>query len=173
MKTEAIINKVREIPAGRFFRVRYTTKVKLRAEYEKKGYSILKIVDTTTRTGVKYKNIAGVKLNDYPDEYEESIKPILERVDICLSNGLEDAVNKLHQQIRDWRKDIDTPDIVCDDEAAGCLFCKTQVLRNVLLELSEIDKCFKEEDTTGCAKYLFCDFLKCVDANHWHTNNLF
>ena len=110
---------------------------------------------------------------DYPDGYEESIKPILERVDICLSNGLEDAVNKLHQQIRDWRKDIDTPDIVCDDEAAGCLFCKTQVLRNVLLELSEIDKCFKEEDTTGCAKYLFCDFLKCVDANHWHTNNLF
>lgn len=70
MKTEAIIKKVSEIPAGRFFRVRYTTKVKLKAEYEKQGYSILKIVDTTTRTGVKYKNIAGVKLNDYPDEYE-------------------------------------------------------------------------------------------------------
>ena len=70
MKTEAIIKRVSEIPAGRFFRVRYTTKVKLKAEYEKQGYSILKIVDTTTRTGVKYKNIAGVKLNDYPDEYE-------------------------------------------------------------------------------------------------------
>ena len=70
MKTEAIIKRVREIPAGRFFRVRYTTKVKLKAEYEKQGYSILKVVDTTTRTGVKYKNIAGVKLNDYPDEYE-------------------------------------------------------------------------------------------------------
>ena len=70
MKTDAIIKRVSEIPAGRFFRVRYTTKVKLKAEYEKQGYSILKIVDTTTRTGVKYKNIAGVKLNDYPDEYE-------------------------------------------------------------------------------------------------------
>lgn len=70
MKTEQIIKKVSEIPAGRFFRVRYTTKVKLKAEYENKGYSILKIVDTTTRTGVKYKNIAGVKPNDYPDEYE-------------------------------------------------------------------------------------------------------
>ena len=70
MKTEAIIKRVSEIPAGRFFRVRYTTKVKLKAEYEKQGYSILKIVDTTTRTGVKYKNIAGVKLNDHPDEYE-------------------------------------------------------------------------------------------------------
>ena len=70
MKTEQIIKKVAEIPAGRFFRVRYTTKVKLKAEYEKKGYTVLKIVDTTTRTGVKYKNISGVKLNDYPDEYE-------------------------------------------------------------------------------------------------------
>ena len=64
MKTEAIIKRVSEIPAGRFFRVRYTTKVKLKAEYEKQGYSILKIVDTTTRTGVKYQNIAGVELKD-------------------------------------------------------------------------------------------------------------
>lgn len=64
MKTEQIIKKIEEIPAGRFFRVRYTTKVKLKAEYEKQGYSILKIVDTTTRTGVKYQNIAGVELKD-------------------------------------------------------------------------------------------------------------
>ena len=64
MKTEAIIKRVIEIPAGRFFRVRYITKVKLKAEYEKQGYSILKIVDTTTRTGVKYQNIASVELKD-------------------------------------------------------------------------------------------------------------
>ena len=64
MKSEAIIKKISEIPAGRFFRVRYTTRVKLKAEWEKQGYSILKIVDTTTRTGVKYKNIAGVELKD-------------------------------------------------------------------------------------------------------------
>ena len=70
MKTETIIKKVSEIPAGRFFRVRYITKVKVKAEYEKQGISIFKIVDTTTRTGVKYKNIAGVKLNDYPDDKE-------------------------------------------------------------------------------------------------------
>lgn len=68
MKTEQIIKKVSEIPAGRFFRVRYTTKVKLKAEYEKQGYTILKIVDTTTRTGVKYQNIAGVELKDKFDE---------------------------------------------------------------------------------------------------------
>ena len=71
MQTEAIIKKISEIPAGRFFRVRYTTKVKLKAEYEKQGYSILKIVDTTARTGVKYQNIAGVKLNDYSNEREK------------------------------------------------------------------------------------------------------
>lgn len=70
MKTEAIIKKISEIPAGRFFRVRYISKVKVKAEYEKQGISIFKIVNTTTRTGVKYKNIKGVKLTDYPDEYE-------------------------------------------------------------------------------------------------------
>ena len=70
MKTQAIIKKISEIPAGRFFRVRYITKVKVKAEQEKQGITLFKVVDTTTRTGVKYKNIAGVKLNDYPDEYE-------------------------------------------------------------------------------------------------------
>lgn len=69
MKTEAIIKRVSEIPAGRFFRVRYTTKVKLKAEYEKQGYSILKIVDTTTRTGVKYSSLIDKhNLNEYPAE---------------------------------------------------------------------------------------------------------
>ena len=67
MKTETIIKKVSEIPAGRFFRVRYTTKVKLKAEYEKQGYTIIKIVDTTTRTGVKYSSLADKhKLNELP-----------------------------------------------------------------------------------------------------------
>ena len=60
MKTEQIIKKLEAIPAGRFFRIRYTTNVKLAAEYANQGYSIMKIVDTTTRTGVKYQNIEGV-----------------------------------------------------------------------------------------------------------------
>lgn len=68
MKTEAIIKRVSEIPAGRFFRVRYITKVKVKAEYEKQGITIFKIVDTTTRTGIKYKNIAGIALNNHADE---------------------------------------------------------------------------------------------------------
>ena len=69
MKTEAIIKKLSEIPAGRFFRVRYITKVKVKAEYEKQGISIFKIVDTTTRTGVKYSSLIDKhNLNEYPAE---------------------------------------------------------------------------------------------------------
>lgn len=69
MKTDAIIKKVKEIPGGRFFRVRYISKVKMTAAALQDGITIFKIVDTTTRTGVKYNNIEGVKPTDYPDEY--------------------------------------------------------------------------------------------------------
>ena len=57
MKTDQIIKKIKSIPGGRFFRVRYISKVKMAADAEKEGISIFKIVDTTTRTGVKYNNI--------------------------------------------------------------------------------------------------------------------
>jgi hypothetical protein len=69
MKTNTIVNKICKLPAGRFFRIRYTTKVKMKAKWEQAGWSILKIVDTTTRTGVKYKNIAGVELTPHPEDY--------------------------------------------------------------------------------------------------------
>lgn len=110
---------------------------------------------------------------DYPDEYQDSIAQVLGRVGIGLENGLGDAVNRLHEQILDWRRDVDTRDIVCDDNEAATLFCKTQALRNVLLELSEIDRCFKDGDMIGCAGPLFYDVLKVVDARHWRDNNLF
>ena len=60
MKTDAIIKKIKEIPGGRFFRVRYISKVKMAADALKEGVTIFKIVDTTTRTGVKYDKIARV-----------------------------------------------------------------------------------------------------------------
>ncbi len=109
----------------------------------------------------------------HSDEYHASIAPVLSSVGISVENGLEDAVNKLHQQILDWRRDVDTHDIVCDDNKAAALFCRTQSLRNALLELSEIDKWFEEEDTTGCADCLFCDLLKIIDAKYWHNKKLF
>lgn len=83
MKREKIIRKLCGVPAGRFFRVRYSTVVPLKAEYENKGYSLLKIVDTTTRTGVKYQNIRDVlttsdnssgATNNWEWEYKNRIK---------------------------------------------------------------------------------------------------
>lgn len=70
MKTEQIIKKIQSIPGGRFFRVRYISKVKMAADAEKEGVSIFKIVDTTTRTGVKYNNIEGVTPTTYNDKKE-------------------------------------------------------------------------------------------------------
>lgn len=69
MKTEKLLEAIKAIPGGRFFRVRYMTKVKMTAESIKNGVTIMKIVDTTTRTGVRYNKIAGVVLNEYPDSY--------------------------------------------------------------------------------------------------------
>ena len=69
MKTEKLLEAIKAIPGGRFFRVRYMTKVKMTAEAINDGITIMKIVDTTTRTGVKYRNIAGVIPNEYPDSY--------------------------------------------------------------------------------------------------------
>ena len=52
------------IPAGRFFRLRYANDVPLAAEYKNQGYTMRKMVNTTTRTGVYYPNISGVVLNE-------------------------------------------------------------------------------------------------------------
>lgn len=68
MKTEQIIKKIKSIPGGRFFRVRYISKVKVKADVENKGITIFKIVDTTTRTGVKYNNIKGVTPTNYSED---------------------------------------------------------------------------------------------------------
>ena len=57
MKTETIINKIQKIRAGQFFRIRYISKMRVKAEYEKQGITIFKVVDTTTRTGVSYKSL--------------------------------------------------------------------------------------------------------------------
>lgn len=44
--------KLCSIPGGRFFRLRYASNVPLAAAYKKAGYTMQKVVDTTTRTGV-------------------------------------------------------------------------------------------------------------------------
>lgn len=59
-----IARKLCTIPAGRFFRLRYASSVKLAAEYKRQGYTLQKVTDTTARTGVYYPNIKGVALKD-------------------------------------------------------------------------------------------------------------
>ena len=60
MKTENIVKQIEEIPNGRFFRMKYLTKLPVKAEYSKQGVVILKIVETTARTGVAYNKIKSV-----------------------------------------------------------------------------------------------------------------
>lgn len=60
MKTEQIIQKIKSIPGGRFFRIRYISKARMTAQALKDGITVFKIVDTTTRTGVQYGNIKSV-----------------------------------------------------------------------------------------------------------------
>lgn len=59
------LNKfISDIPGGRFFRLRYISHLPVKAEFEKQGFAIFKIVNITARTGVKYTNIKGVELSD-------------------------------------------------------------------------------------------------------------
>lgn len=57
---KSVIEKILEIPCGRFFRVLYRSNLPVKAEYKKNGISITKYTSTTTRTGVQYSNIKGV-----------------------------------------------------------------------------------------------------------------
>lgn len=59
MKTAKIVDKIKSIPNGQFFRIRYISKCKMNAENSNKGYTLFKIVDTTTRTGCKYDSVKG------------------------------------------------------------------------------------------------------------------
>ena len=72
MKTEHIMKKISSIPNGQFFRIRYISKCKQTAESLKEGYTLFKIVDTTTSTGVKYTNISGVQPSERSLEKEKT-----------------------------------------------------------------------------------------------------
>lgn len=74
MKTESIVKQIEELPNGRFFRMKYLTKLPVKAEYSKQGVVILKIVETTARTGVAYNKIKSVieKMTGKTKEEKES-----------------------------------------------------------------------------------------------------
>ena len=60
MTHEEIKAALESIPAGRFFRLRYTSEMKVKAEFKKQGISVMKVTETTMRTGVAYERIASV-----------------------------------------------------------------------------------------------------------------
>lgn len=93
MKTTEIVKKLETIPAGRFFRIRYMSQLPLTAEYKKQGYSLCKIVDTTTRTGVSYKNIEGVQLKeDYTPRESNWEWVVKDRIKMNKKTGKQYAV---------------------------------------------------------------------------------
>ena len=69
MSNNTLINTIKTIPAGRFFRMSYKSELPVKAAFKKQGISITKITDTTVRTGIKYENITKVK------EYKSSHEP--------------------------------------------------------------------------------------------------
>ena len=68
MKLDTLRNKIKKLRNGTFFHIRYMSQMKVAAEYAHNGIQIIKVVDTTSRTGVNYGKIKGV-VSKYPDEY--------------------------------------------------------------------------------------------------------
>jgi hypothetical protein len=66
-----IMSTINGIPAGRFFRVKYTSELPVKASYKKMGITVHKIVEATVRTGVPYENIKAVR--EYKATHEPKI----------------------------------------------------------------------------------------------------
>lgn len=60
MSREEIFSAVEKITNGRMARVRYRTELPIKAAYKKKGYKVVKEVETTARFGCKYSNLESV-----------------------------------------------------------------------------------------------------------------
>ena len=60
MNREEIIKAINEVPAGRFFRMSYTSELPVKASVKKQGVTVMKLVETTVRTGVSYDKISAV-----------------------------------------------------------------------------------------------------------------
>lgn len=68
-RVKSIINN---IPAGRFFRLCYATKLPLKAENRKAGMSIVKINEITTRTGIDYNKVRDYRVKTRYDYHNEN-----------------------------------------------------------------------------------------------------
>lgn len=70
MSNSTLISTIKSIPAGRFFRMSYKSELPVKAAFKKQGISIIKVTDTTVRTGVSYNSIASVQ--EYKSTHEPS-----------------------------------------------------------------------------------------------------
>lgn len=73
LKRDTIIKAVEKVKPGTFVRVCYKTELPVKAEWKKKGFKMIKIVETSVRFGVNYGNIASVKARKALEE--DSNKP--------------------------------------------------------------------------------------------------
>lgn len=71
MAQHEIIKAISDIPAGRFFRMSYTSELPVKAEHKNAGVKVHKITEATVRTGVAYNNIKAVQ------EYKATHEPKL------------------------------------------------------------------------------------------------
>ena len=60
MTRERIVESISNLRNGTMARITYVTELPLKSEFAKKGYRILKVVETTGRFGVNYSNIKSV-----------------------------------------------------------------------------------------------------------------
>ena len=72
MNEKDIIKALSEIKNGTFVRVGYRTELPVRAEFKKQGISIIKVTETTLRTGVNYSNIKTVIERRSAEDYVPS-----------------------------------------------------------------------------------------------------
>ena len=97
MKTETIVKQIQELPNGRFFRMKYLTKLPVKAEYSKQGVVILKIVETTARTGVAYNKIKSVIEKMIGKTREEKENKFVESIQNEM-NSIKEKLNKAKQE---------------------------------------------------------------------------
>ena len=71
---DEIISAVKSVRGGTITRVTYRTDVPIKAEFKKKGYKIIKIVETSARIGVNYGHISSVVNRDKMNNVESTSK---------------------------------------------------------------------------------------------------
>lgn len=72
MNRDIAVERISQIKAGTFFRLKYETELPVKAVYRDLGIKITKNNEVTVRTGVKYANIDGVvpKYSQRENNYE-------------------------------------------------------------------------------------------------------